>query len=109
MAMGSFEDREEGFEKRFALDEALSFKARARRNRLLGLWAAQLAGKQGGEAETYAETIVVAQVERADDRVLYETLRADLAAAGADISDHRIRRKMEETLAEARAAIAAGR
>ncbi|HLH48294.1 MAG TPA: DUF1476 domain-containing protein [Roseiarcus sp.] len=106
--MGAFEEREEGFEKRFAADEALSFKARARRNRLLGLWAAQLIGKSGAEAESYAKALVAAQVERADEESLFAVLRADLSAAGADISDHRIRRKMGETLAQARNEIAAG-
>jgi len=106
--MGAFEEREEGFEKRFAADEALSFKARARRNRVLGLWAAQLTGKQGAEAESYAKALVAAQVESADDEALFKTLRADLSAAGVDISDHRIRRKMSEALAQARREIAAG-
>lgn len=106
--MGAFEEREEGFEKRFAADEALSFKARARRNRLLGLWAADMIGKAGAEAESYANALVAGQVERADDESLFNALRADLTAAGADISDHRIRRKMVETLAQARKEIAGG-
>lgn len=106
--MGSFEEREEGFEKRFAADEALAFKARARRNRLIGLWAAQLIGKTGAEAESYAKALIAAQVEGADEEALFKTLRADLSAAGADVSDHRIRRKMGETLAQARKEIADG-
>jgi hypothetical protein len=109
MAMGAFEEREEGFERRFAADEALSFKARARRNSLLGLWAAELIGRKGAEAEAHAKAIVASQVERADDEILFETLRADLNSAGVELSDHRIRRKMTETLAQARQEIAAGR
>jgi hypothetical protein len=109
IAMGAFEEREEAFERRFAADEALSFKARARRNKLLGLWGAELIGKQQAEAEAYANAIVTAQVERADDAALFETLRADFNSAGVEISDHRIRRKMAETLAQAKADIAAGR
>ena len=107
--MGAFEEREEGFEKRFAVDEALSFKARARRNKLLGLWAAELVGKSGERAESYAKQIVESQVEREDDEALFAILRADLDGAGVEISDHRIRRKMAETLAKARDGIAAGR
>jgi hypothetical protein len=107
--MGAFEEREEGFEKRFAVDEALNFKARARRNKLLGLWVAELIGKSGADAEAHAGALVVAQVERGDDAALFEALRADLKGGGVEISDHRIRRKMEQTLARAQAEIAAGR
>ncbi len=104
--MSSFDEREEAFEKRFAADEELNFKARARRNKLLGLWAAELIGKKGAEAEAHAKAIVAAQVERDDDEALFEKLRGDLKAAGIDMSDHRIRRKMAETLEQARAEIA---
>ena len=107
--MSSFDEREEAFEKRFAADEAKNFKALARRNRLLGLWAAELTGKSAAEADGYAKEIVSAQVERADDGALFESLRDELKAAGVEMSDHRIRRKMEETLAQARADIAAER
>ena len=107
--MGTFDEREEGFEKRFVVEETLDFKARARSNKLLGLWAAQLIGKKGADGEAYAKALVASQVERADEEALFETLRADLSGAGVEISDHRIRRKMEETLAQGRADIAAGR
>jgi len=107
--MSSFDEREEAFEKRFAADEELNFKARARRNKLLGLWAAELIGKKGADAEAHAKAIVAAQVERADDEALFEKLRGDLKSAGVDMSDHRIRRKMAEALAQARAEIVAGR
>jgi hypothetical protein len=107
--MGSFEEREEGFEKRFAVDEALSFKARARRNKLVGLWAATLMGKTAEEAEAYAKTVVAAQVAHADDEALFAAIRAALDSAGVEISDHRIRREMSETLARAQAEVAAGR
>jgi hypothetical protein len=107
--MGAFDEREEGFERRFAVDEALSFKARARRNKLLGLWVAELIGKKDAAADAYAKALVAAQVERDDDEALFENLRADLNQASVEMSDHRIRRKMAETLAQARAEIAAGR
>jgi hypothetical protein len=107
--MGSFEEREEGFEKRFAVDEALSFKARARRNKLIGLWASEVTGKTAEQAEAHAKAIVAAQVERADDEALFKTIRADLKSGGVEISDQRIRLKMSETLAQAQSEIAAGR
>ncbi|HEV3043354.1 MAG TPA: DUF1476 domain-containing protein [Roseiarcus sp.] len=107
--MGAFEEREEGFEKRFAVDEALSFKARARRNKLIGLWAAALMGKTAEDAEAYAKTVVAAQVERADDEALFAALRAAFNSAGVEVSDHLLRRKMSETLAQAQAEVAAGR
>ena len=107
--MSSFDEREEAFEKRFAADEALDFKARARRNKLLGLWTAELAGKSAAEAEAYAKAIVAAQVEKADDEALFEALRAELNATGIEMSDHRIRRKMSETMEQARREIAEGR
>jgi hypothetical protein len=105
--MTTFENREEGFEKRFAVDEELAFKALARRNKLLGLWLAELLGRSGGEADAYAATFVGAQVGASDD-ALFKTVQTDLAQAGVEMSDNRIRRKMGETLSEARAAIQAG-
>jgi hypothetical protein len=104
--MTTFEKREEGFEKRFAVDEELAFKALSRRNKLLGLWLAQLLGHAGAEA--YAGAFVASNVGVADE-ALFANLRAALAQGGVEMSDNRIRRKMDETLAEARAAIAAGR
>jgi hypothetical protein len=107
--MGAFEDREESFERRFVVDEALNFKARARRNKLLGLWAAGLMEKSSAEAEAYAKSLVDALVEKGDDQSLFERLRSDLDAAGATMSDHRIRRKMEEAFVRARKDVSEGR
>jgi len=107
--MGVFDDREKSFENRFAVEEALAFKARARQDQRLGLWAAGLMGKNAMEAEAYAAAIVETQVERPDDEALFEKLRGDLKIAGVAISDHRIRRKMAEAIAEARRDLAAGR
>ena len=106
--MGAFDEREEGFERRFAADEALNFKATARRNRLLALWVAELTRKSPGDAEAYAKALVDAQVEKTDDGALFESLHEEFKSAGVEMSDHRIRRKMEETLAKARKDIAAG-
>jgi len=94
-------DRQEGFEKKFALDEELRFKATARRNKLLGLWAAEKLGKTGDEAEAYAKEVVVADLEEAGDHDVFRKVRRDFDAAGVQQSDHQIRRTMEELLATA--------
>jgi hypothetical protein len=106
--MGEFENREEGFEKRFVVDEEIAFKSLARRNKLLGLWVAQLLGRAGAEAASYANELVAAQVG-ASDTALFDTIKTALTQAKVEMSDNRIRRKMTETLAEARAAIIAGK
>ena len=106
--MTTFEKREEGFEKRFAVDEELAFKSLSRRNKLLGLWLAQLLGRSGAEAEAYAGALVASNVGVADE-ALFTNLRATLTQGGVELSDNRIRRKMDESLSEARAAIMAGR
>ncbi len=99
--MNSFDDRKDSFEKKFAHDEALQFKVAARRNKLLGLWAAELLGKEGDEAEAYAKTVVVADLEEAGDDDVFRKLRSDFDTAGVDQSDHQIRRHMEELMTEA--------
>jgi hypothetical protein len=104
----AFDRREDGFEKRFVMNEELRFKALARRNKALGLWAAERLGRTGEAAETYANALVAAQVGRGDDDVA-AAIAHDFAAAGVDISAHRIGRKMAEAMAEAVAEIKAGR
>lgn len=99
--MVSLKDREEGFEKKFAMDEELRFRAIARRNRLLGLWAAEKLGKGGEEAEAYAKEVVRADIEEAGEEDVFRKIRADFDAAGVAQSDHQIRRTMEELLATA--------
>jgi hypothetical protein len=106
--MGEFENREEGFERRFVVDEEIAFKSLARRNKLLGLWLAQLLGHGGAKADAYANAMVAAQVG-ASDEILFETIKIALAQAKVEMSDNRIQRKMTETMAEARAAIVAGK
>ena len=86
--MTTFDKREEGFEKKFAHDEELRFKANARRNKLLGLWAAEKLGLTGADAEAYAEGVVVADFEEAGDDDVFRKVRADLDAKGkSDITD----------------------
>ena len=97
----SMKDREEGFERKFAFDEELRFKATARRNKLLGLWAAEKLGKTGQAAEDYAKDVVRSDFEEAGDEDVFRKVRGDFDAAGVDQSDHQIRRTMEELLATA--------
>ncbi len=101
-----FEERKRAYEEKFAHDQELRFKAEARRNRLLGLWVAELLGLAGPEAEKYAEEVVMADLEEPGDGDVFRKIRADLDAKGVDVSDHRIRRKMEELLVEAMEQIA---
>ena len=96
--MTTFDKREEGFEKRFAHDEELKFKATARRNRMLGQWAAEKLGLTGAEADAYAREVVLAAVEGPG---VFAKLRKDFDAKGVVQSDHQINRHMEELLAKA--------
>ena len=104
--MSTFDKREEGFEKKFALDEEQKFKAEARRNKLLGLWAAEKLGKTGDEATSYAKEVVSADFEEAGDSDVLRKVAADLAAKG--ISELDVRKKMDELVAVAVAQIKAG-
>ena len=99
--MNTMKDRENAFENKFAHDEELKFKAEARRNKLLGMWAAELLGKSGDEAEAYAKEVVVADFEEAGDEDVFRKVRADFDAAGVDQSDHQLRRTMDELLDQA--------
>jgi hypothetical protein len=99
--MTTMKDREEGFERKFAMDEEQRFKAGARRNKLLGLWVAEKLGKSGAEAEAYAKEVIVADFVEAGDEDVYRKVKADLDAAGGHLSEHQIRRKMDELMAVA--------
>lgn len=103
--MSGFDDRKDSFEKRFAHDEALKFKAAARRNKLLGLWAAEKLGLSGDKAEAYAKAVIVADLKEAGDEDVFRKVRSDFDAARVDQTDHQIRRRMEEFEAEAIAQI----
>jgi hypothetical protein len=107
--MTTFDKREEGFEKKFALDEELKFKAHARRNKLLGLWAAEKFGLSGAEADAYAKEVVAADFEEAGDDDVFRKMRSDFDARGVAQSDHQIRRTMDELLERAVAEIKAGK
>jgi hypothetical protein len=105
--MSTFDKRQEGFEKKFAHDEELRFKATARRNKLLGLWVAEKIGKTGADADAYAKSVVMSDFEEAGDDDVFRKVKADLEAAGSDQSDHQIRRTMDELMATAIAQIQA--
>ena len=96
--MTTFDKRQEGFEKKFAHDEELQFKAGARRNKLLGLWAAEKMGLTGADADAYAKSVVVADFEEAGDDDVFRKIRKDLDAKGVAQSDHQIRRTMDELM-----------
>jgi hypothetical protein len=99
--MTTFDKREEGFEKQFVHDEELKFKATARRDKLLGLWAAEKLGLTGADAEAYARGIVVADIEAIGDHNLFGKIRKDFDAKGVNLSDHQIRRTIDELMARA--------
>lgn len=103
--MSTFDKREEGFEKKFALDEEQKFKAEARRNKLLGLWAAEKLGKAGDDAAAYAKEVVSADFEEAGDADVLRKVAKDLAGKA---TEQEIRMKMDELIAIAAAQIKAG-
>jgi len=106
--MSTFDQREKDFERKFAHDEELRFKAEARRNKLLGLWAAEKLGKTGAEADAYAKQVIAADFAEAGDEDVFRKIRGDFDAAGVAQSDHQIRRTMDELLEKAVAQIKAG-
>jgi hypothetical protein len=106
--MTTFDKREEAFEKQFALDEEQKFKAQARRNRLLGLWAAEKLGKSGEDATAYAKEVIAAEFEEAHDAAVVRKVVGDLSAKGITISEQEIRSRMDELMLQAAAQVKAG-
>jgi hypothetical protein len=107
--MTTFDKREDAFEKQFAHDEELKFKATARRNKLLGLWAAEKLGLSGPEADSYALSVVMTDFEEPGEHDVMRKIRKDFDAKGVAQSDHQIARTMNELMAKAVADIKAGR
>ena len=97
--MSSFDDRADAFENKFAHDAQMQFKAEARRNKLLGLWAAELLGKSGDDAQAYAMEVVKSDFEEAGDEDVYRKVSGDL---GDKSDEATIRGKMTELMAEAK-------
>ena len=102
-----FQNRNQGFEAQFAFDEELKFKAMAKRNRLLGQWAAQKLGLTPADAETYAKEVVAIDLEKPGSDAVFTKVRADFDAKRIAQSDHQIRRTMDEFMAQAVAEIRA--
>ena len=105
--MTTFNDREKSFEKKFQHDQELQFKVNARKNKLLGLWAAGLLGKTGADAEAYAKDVVMADFEKPGDSDVIHKLMKDLAAAGKPMEEHSIRKQGERLLEEAKKQVTA--
>jgi hypothetical protein len=99
--MTTFDDRKDKFERKFVHDEARRFKATARRNKLVGQWAAGILGLSGAKADEYVRAVIAADLKEKGDEDVVRKLRADFDAAGVDQSDHQIRRHLDEFMAEA--------
>jgi hypothetical protein len=100
--MTTFNEREKAFEQKFEHDQEIQFKVTARRNKLLGLWAAGLMGKSGADAEAYAKEVVMADFEKPGDADVMAKLVKDLAAAGKPTEEHTVRRQAERLVEEAK-------
>lgn len=100
--MTTFKDRENAFEKQFEHDQEIQFKVNARKNKLLGLWAAGVMGKSGADAEAYGKEIVAADFEKPGDQDVIDRLMKDLAAAGKPTEEHTIRKHSERLLIDAK-------
>jgi hypothetical protein len=106
--MTTFDKREEAFETQFVHDEELKFKAEARRNKMLGLWAAEKLGLSGDAAADYSRAVVTAEIDAASDEAVVRKIISDLAAKGVTMGEDNLRAKMNELLATAVAQIKAG-
>ena len=100
--MASFNDREKTFERKFEHDEELRFKVTARRNRLLGMWAAQELGLPAAEHDAYAKSVVMADFEKPGDSDVVEKVMKDFADRGLAMTEHRLRNHMDELMKTAR-------
>lgn len=105
--MTTFDEREQSYEKKFALDEEQKFKAEARRNKLVGLWAAEQLGLSGDAALAYAREVVAAEFEEPNHTALVNKVRTDLAAKGIAVTDAQIYAKMGELMELAAAQVKA--
>jgi hypothetical protein len=106
--MTTFDDREQAFENKFAHDQEIEFKATARRNRMLGLWAAGLMGLEGAHLEDYAQAVVKSEVDQPGDEDVLRKVWKDLSASGAKVTEGAVQAKMQELMAIARDQIKSG-
>jgi hypothetical protein len=100
--MAQFDDRQKAFEEKYAHDTELQFKVNARRNKLLGLWAAEQMGMKGDAATNYAKAVIESDFEQTGDEDVFRKVMGDFKAKKIDVSDHRLRKRMDELLQEAR-------
>ncbi len=100
--MTTFDNRENAFENMYAHDAEMQFKAEARRNKLLGLWAAEKMGLSGDAADAYAKSVVIEDLKEAGDEDVYRKVAADLAEKSAGVAEDELRRRMQEFLSEAK-------
>lgn len=100
--MATFDDREKGFEQKYKHDKELEFKVNARRNKLLGLWAAKELGIADAEADAYAKSVVMADFEKPGDDDVVQKVLGDCKQKGVDMSEHRLRKHMADLLETAR-------
>jgi hypothetical protein len=107
--MTGIEDREKGFERKFAFDEELRFKATARRNKLFGLWVAEKLGKSGAEADAYAKSVVIADLAEAGDQDVIRKVQTDLDGAGISLSDGELNTRLADLMAQAVTEVEASR
>jgi len=107
--MTTFDKREEAFEKKFVIDEELRFKAVARRNRMLGMWAADQLGKSGADAEAYAKDVIAAEIDGGGDAAVIRKVMTDLSAAGLTIGETEVHARMDELMAAAITQLKAGK
>jgi hypothetical protein len=108
IGMNEFTKRGEAFESKFAHEQALRFKAIARRNRLMGLWAAEQLGKSGADAEAYASSVVIADLKEPGDEDVVSKVVSDLQAAGVPSDQFQVKRVLEEFMIRAMDEIKAG-
>jgi len=103
--MAGFDDRKKAAETKFALDGEKEFKAQARRNKLLGLWVAEHLGLSGADADAYAKQVIAADFEEPGDEDVFRKVWGDIQKHNVDLSEHRVRKQMQELLEEARAQV----
>ena len=100
--MTTFDEREKAFEEKYKHDQELQFKVTVRRNKLLGLWLAEMLGLDGADAQAYAKEVVSSDFEEPGEDDVVRKVMGDLAAKDVDLSEHRLRKKMEELIAVAK-------
>lgn len=99
--MTTFDEREKAFEQKYKHDQDMLFRIQNRRNKLLGIWAAELMGLTGAEAESYVKDVIMSDMEKPGDEDVHDKVYADLHAKNIDLSDHRLRKRMDELLQDA--------